>query len=71
MRKSILALTLVLALVLSGCGSLRLASAKAPDVVYSGGDMLRDPAPNCEAYPALTGKLRDAILAQEDIALQG
>ena len=71
MRKTILALTLVLALVLSGCGSLRLASAKAPDVVYSGGDMLRDPAPNCEAYPALTGKLRDAILAQEDIALQG
>lgn len=71
MRKSILALLLVLSLVLTGCGSLRLTSAKAPDVVYTGGDMLRDPAPNCDAYPALTGKLRDAIMAQEDVTLRG
>ena len=71
MRKTILALLLALALALTGCGSLRLTSAKAPDVVYSGGDALRDPAPNCEAYPALTGKLRDAIMAQEDVTLSG
>ena len=70
MRKAALALLLVLALILTGCGSLRFTSANPPDIVYSGGDMLRDPAPNCEAYPALTQKLRDAIMAQEDITLQ-
>ena len=71
MRKQLLVLLLAMAFVLSGCGSLRLAKADVPDVVYTGGDPLRDPAPNCAAYPALAGKLRDAILAQEDITLQG
>ena len=70
MRKTIPALLLVLALLLTGCGSLRFTSAKPPDVVYTGGDTLRDPAPNCAAYPALTQKLTDAIMAQEDITLQ-
>ena len=71
MRKSFLAMLLALTIVLTGCGSLRLTSAKAPDVVYSGGDMLRDPAPNCDAYPALAMQLRDAVMAQEDVTVQG
>ena len=71
MRRIIAALLLVLMLVLTGCGSIRLTKAKAPDIVYTGGDMLRDPAPNCEAYPALAGKLRDAINTQEDLTVEG
>lgn len=71
MRKTITALLLALTLMLSGCGSLRFVTANAPDVVYGGNDILSDPAPNCDAYPALAGKLRDAINTQTDITLQG
>ena len=70
-RNTILAMTLVLALLLTGCGSLHLTSAKAPDVIYTGGDLLHDPAPNCDAYPELAGQLRAAIMAQEDVTVYG
>ena len=71
MRKSLIAILLALALLLSGCGSLRFATAKAPDVVYGDGDLLNDPFPNCDAYPELAARLREAIYAQQDVTVQG
>ena len=71
MRKQTPALLLALLLLLSGCGRLHFSAAKAPSVVYTGGDRLRDPSPNCDAYPALADRLRSAILEQQDVTLQG
>ena len=71
MRKTFTALLLAFTLMLSGCGSLRFVTAKAPDIVYGGNDILSNPTPNCDAYPALAGELRDAINTQTDITLQG
>lgn len=71
MRNKICALLLVLLLLLSGCGSLHFTSAEAPTVVYSGGDRMRDPSPNCDAYPELAEQLRTAIMEQTDITVHG
>ena len=71
MRKQLTALALALMLLLSGCGSLHFSSAEAPNVVYSGGDRMRDPAPNCVAYPRLAEQLRSAIMSQQNLTLQG
>ena len=67
MQKRICAFMLALLLLISGCGSLHFTAAEKPTVVHRGGDRMREPAPNCDAYPELADQLRTTVMEQTDL----
>lgn len=71
MKRRLLVLSLVLTLLLSGCGMLNRASAPAPTVIAGSGAQLPDAAPNCTANPAVAETLRTAIEQQSPAIVRG
>ena len=70
-NRRLTALVLLLALLLTGCGSLNFSSAEAPEIIAADGSSLGDRTPWCTANHALAESLRAAIEREENITIQG